>query len=114
MINTRLLYAVFFLIFLCGFQVFCQEHENGFDAQGKRHGLWKKYYSNGHLKYEGRFEHGKEVGVFKHYDASGPKNPVIIKTFLKADSVQVEFYSVEGLLESKGLFIKGIKDGDWT
>ena len=40
---------------------------NGFDADGARHGLWKKYYpGTDQLRYEGRFQHGKEIGECKY------------------------------------------------
>ena len=41
---------------------------NQFDADGKRHGIWKKNFDKTNvLRYEGEFFHGKEIGVFKFY-----------------------------------------------
>ena len=38
---------------------------NQFDESGKRHGVWKKYFEGTkQLRYEGKFDHGKEVGKF--------------------------------------------------
>lgn len=41
---------------------------NQLDPDGKRHGIWKKYYDDTKvLRYEGKFNHGKEIGLFKYY-----------------------------------------------
>ena len=41
---------------------------NQFDANGERHGLWKKNFEGtDQPRYEGTFDHGKEVGIFKFY-----------------------------------------------
>ena len=41
---------------------------NQLDADGKRHGIWKKNFENTKiLRYQGEFFHGKEIGVFTFY-----------------------------------------------
>ena len=41
---------------------------NQVDANGERDGLWQKFYEGtSQLRYEGTFQHGKEVGTFKFY-----------------------------------------------
>ncbi len=54
---------------------------NQFDANNKRHGKWIKKFKNGNIRYQGNFDHGKEIGVFKFYSLASPKQPLIIKTF---------------------------------
>lgn len=61
------------LFLICFFQfviTYGQGDTNQMDEEGKRHGLWRKYYNNNRVRYSGTFEHGKEVGVFKYYSAS--------------------------------------------
>jgi len=92
-----------------------QEKINQFDAQGKRDGVWKKYYKvNNKLRYTGQFNHGKEVGVFKYYDINNDEIPVIIRDFNKNDnSENVSFFSKEGLLQSKGKMMEKLRIGKW-
>ena len=59
--------AIILLLFFISGSVLGQEI-NQFDAQGKRHGKWKKFFKGTKkVRYSGQFEHGKEVGVFKFY-----------------------------------------------
>jgi len=47
--------------------MFAQEF-NQFDANGKRHGKWQKNFDKTEvLRYQGEFNHGKEIGTFKFY-----------------------------------------------
>mgnify|MGYP000285979984 CR=1 FL=1 len=87
---------------------------NQFDANKKRTGVWKKYYPNKRIRYIGQFENGKEVGVFRFYDISDSRIPIIIKTFSRtSDSVSTAFYSLNGYLKSKGFFIGKKRVGSW-
>jgi len=38
---------------------------------GLKHGLWKDFYENGLLKWEGNYSYGKRDGYFKEYDLAG-------------------------------------------
>lgn len=87
---------------------------NQFDKNNQRTGIWRKYYENQKIRYEGEFKNGKEIGVFKFYDASSSQHPIIIKTFTRnTDSVKVEFFSIQGILQSKGFFIEKNRVGKW-
>jgi antitoxin component YwqK of YwqJK toxin-antitoxin module len=44
---------------------------NLFDENGKRHGYWEYYYSNGQLWYKGNFVNGKQHGYWESYYSSG-------------------------------------------
>ena len=47
---------------------YAQEVVNQFDESNSRHGVWKKYFDKTkQLRYEGQFQHGKEVDTFKFY-----------------------------------------------
>jgi antitoxin component YwqK of YwqJK toxin-antitoxin module len=88
---------------------------NQFNADNKRTGVWKKYHSNKRIRYEGRFKDGKEVGVFKFYDITDSKKPTIIKVFSKdSKKIEVQFYSLKGVLQSEGFFIDRKRVGKWN
>ncbi|UZO80473.1 toxin-antitoxin system YwqK family antitoxin [Aquimarina sp. ERC-38] len=95
--------------------VFAQEI-NQFDQEGKRHGIWQKKYENtDQLRYEGTFEHGKEVGEFKFYKPSSGSQPTATKQFVKdSDTVVVQYYTSKGTLISKGQMLNKKRVGDWT
>lgn len=87
---------------------------NKFDNNNKRTGVWKKYYPNKRIRYIGKFKEGKEVGVFKFYDMTTSKNPVIIKTFFEnSDSLLVQFYNLKGKIKTEGFFNKRKRVGNW-
>ncbi|MFD1615084.1 toxin-antitoxin system YwqK family antitoxin [Gelatiniphilus marinus] len=78
---------------------------NQFDANGKRHGIWKKTFEGTNvLRYQGEFYHGKEIGLFKFYK-NIRKKPVLTATkqFNKTDNIAyVTFLSSKGKIISEG------------
>ena len=115
MINIKRLFGLC-LLFLCFFQspVFYGQKVNQFDENKQRTGVWRKYYPNKTLRYEGEFKNGKEVGVFKFYREGYSKFPSIIKKYsTENDTVAVEFYTTKGKLETKGFFIDKTRVGKW-
>ena len=91
-----------------------QEVSNQFDKNGKRHGVWKKYYNNGRVRYTGQFEHGKEKGTFKFYSAASSEFPVVVKEYnTHNNTASVKFYTEKGVIESKGLMIGKNRIGKW-
>lgn len=91
-----------------------QEELNAYDAQDKRHGVWKKYYPNSkQLRYTGEFEHGKEVGTFKFYCQDCGDQPDLVKEFeANSDRAFLSYYS-KGQLISKGEMRGKEKAGTW-
>lgn len=88
---------------------------NRIDADGKRHGIWKKKYRNGNTRYLGKFNHGKEVGVFKYYSLANPKVPVIIKKFNDIDTTAFsQFFSTSEKLLSEGKMQGKMRIGRWV
>ncbi|MFV0564517.1 MAG: toxin-antitoxin system YwqK family antitoxin [Flavobacteriaceae bacterium] len=92
-------------IHLClGFMVFSQT-TNQLDANGKRHGIWKKNFEGTEvLRYEGEFLHGKETGLFKFYKNIKGK-PVLTATKLfspDTDIAEVKFLASNGKTISQG------------
>ena len=41
------------------------------DSEGRSHGLWEGYYSNGTLWWRVHFHHGREQGVSEWYHSDG-------------------------------------------
>ena len=87
---------------------------NRLDANGKRHGIWKKYYANKRIRYQGQFRNGREIGVFKFYDVTHSNFPTAIKEFSKdSKSAYVKFYTLKGKLRSEGRMIGKKREGEW-
>ncbi len=94
--------------------LYAQQGLNQLDSNGKRQGIWKKYYTNNRIRYIGTFEHGKEVGAFKYYSASSSEYPIIVKNFHENDDLaDVQFFTTSGILESEGLMKGKSREGKW-
>ncbi|UMB61512.1 toxin-antitoxin system YwqK family antitoxin [Lutibacter sp. A80] len=110
---------VYYVLITCLFFLFnvstnAQEKINKFDLNGKRDGIWKKYYPNNNIRYQGTFKAGKEIGVFKYYDITGATHPIIIKTFKPNSAIaSVSFYNIKGILESTGTMEGKSRIGTW-
>ena len=103
---------LFSILFLSATTIIAQN--NQFDSNGKRHGLWKKSFKNGRIRYQGKFNHGKEVGTFKFYSAKSSDHPIIIRTFNTNDNTAVtKFYTTDGKLESEGTMQGKKRIGKW-
>ncbi len=112
----KLLYRslLFFLILLVSGTSMAQEKINKLDAQGRRTGVWKKYYDNKNIRYEGQFEAGKEIGVFNYYGELNSKHPNLVKTFSEgSDTAQVNFFYDDGKLQSEGSMKGTNRIGKW-
>lgn len=84
---------------------FSQNSINQFDADGLRHGVWRKnFHKTNQPRYEGTFEHGKEVGVFKFYKIVEGKSVLsATKTFNPDNAIaDVKFFTSSGKLISEG------------
>lgn len=87
---------------------------NQLDVNGKRTGLWRKYYNNGKIRYTGQFLNGKEVGVFKFYSNTSATHPEIVKEFLPSDNkAVVKFYDESQKLKTQGQMIGKKREGKW-
>ncbi|MFH6773043.1 toxin-antitoxin system YwqK family antitoxin [Gaetbulibacter aestuarii] len=96
---------ILWIILLFNFQMGLTQNINQFDANGKRHGVWKKNFENTKVtRYEGKFDHGKEVGEFKFYINVNNK-PVLsaTKVFHPDNNISdVTFYTSKGKVISEG------------
>lgn len=89
---------------------------NQYDGDGNRHGIWKKYHEGTRmLRFEGTFNHGKEVGVFKFYEKGNSRYPIAIQTHSpNHDTVAVEFYDKRRNKTSEGKMLNRQRTGEWT
>jgi antitoxin component YwqK of YwqJK toxin-antitoxin module len=103
MIKQKVYFTFIFTIILT--LAYAQKSVNKFDKDGKRHGLWTKdYHKTDQKRYEGVFEHGKEIDTFKYYSLSSGKSVLsATKVFNATDSIaEVTFYSSKKKVISKG------------
>ena len=103
MIKQSLLFIIFFTITLTS--LVAQNKVNKFDESGKRHGVWQKTYPNtDQLRYQGKFNHGKEIDTFKYYKLKRKKSVLsAIKVFnSKNNKAEVTFMTSDGNIISKG------------
>lgn len=94
---------------------FAQSDTNKLDENGKKHGVWKGYFEESkRLRYEGTFEHGKEIGTFNYYDDTKAVNIIGVRIFnAKDNSAYTTFYDQKKNIVSEGKVIDKLKDGIW-
>lgn len=105
---------IIFLTFLLG-NVNAQEI-NQLDANGKRHGTWKKNFDGTkQIRYQGQFEHGKEVGLFKFFKLIKKKSVLTAtkKFNPNNDIAEVTFLTSKGKVISKGNMNGKLYVGEW-
>ncbi|WP_047547886.1 toxin-antitoxin system YwqK family antitoxin [Psychroserpens sp. Hel_I_66] len=96
---------------------YSQEAINQLDSAGKRHGVWKKYFDKTkQLRYQGQFDHGKEIDTFNFYRLNkGVSVLSATKVFNdNNDKAQVKFLSSTGKLISEGEMDGKNYIGKWT
>lgn len=106
---------IFVLIFLNVFCIQAQNNYNKLDANGNKHGLWKGIYEETkNPKYEGTFNHGKEVGVFTFFDNTRIKNVIATREFSPKDnSAYTIFYDQSKNKVSEGKVVNKLFEGQW-
>ncbi len=111
----RLFFLIFSGIAFGTTTLSAQSDINQMDADGKRHGVWKKMYpGTKQLRYEGTFEHGKEVGTFKFYCEKCKDRPTAIKKFNAKDNIaHVQYFTMKGKLVSEGKMDGKNRIGEW-
>ena len=104
-----------FLFFIILFSYFITNaQKNQFDSNGKRDGIWIKRFKNGNIRYQGKFNHGKEVGLFKYFSLESTKNPIILKKFNPNDDIaSVRFFTTTGRILSRGKMKGKNRIGKW-
>ena len=113
MIKQNIIFIVFLTLSM---GVIAQNDVNQFDENGERHGVWKKNFEGTkQLRYEGQFEHGKEVGLFKYYKMIGPVSKLAATKQFNPDdnSAYVTFMTLGGKKISEGKMVGKNYVGPW-
>jgi antitoxin component YwqK of YwqJK toxin-antitoxin module len=105
----------FLTLLLCCQVVISQTDSNPVDENGKKHGVWKGIYEgSGRPRYEGTFEHGKEVGVFNFFDDTNAKSIIATRTFNPKDNAcYTIFYDQNKNVVSEGKEVNRLREGQW-
>lgn len=108
--------AVLVFLLLVSISLFAQADYNKLDDNGKKHGFWKGIFEDTkNPKYEGTFEHGKEVGIFTFFDNTKTKTVVATREFNPKDnSAHTVFYDKNKNKVSEGKVVNKLYEGQWT
>ena len=107
------LFKIVFLIY--SISLFSQADCNKLDANGKKIGLWKGVFEDTKRpRYEGTFDHDKEVGLFKFFDNTKASNLIATREFNSTDnSAYTIFYDFNKNKISEGKVINKLYEGLW-
>jgi antitoxin component YwqK of YwqJK toxin-antitoxin module len=107
------LFKIVFLIY--SISLFSQADCNKLDANGKKIGLWKGVFEDTKRpRFEGTFDHDKEVGLFKFFDNTKASNLIATREFNSKDnSAYTIFYDFNKNKISEGKVINKLYEGLW-
>lgn len=102
------------VLLLLTYTCFAQEI-NKLDEKGLRNGVWKGIYlESKRPRYEGTFEHGKEIGLFKFFDDTKIGTVIATRDFTSKDnSCYTIFYNQKNNKVSEGNVVNKQFDGEW-
>ncbi|RTY98056.1 hypothetical protein EKL98_15800, partial [Flavobacterium bomense] len=105
----------FGFLFFVNMAMFAQVVYNKLDDKGNKNGPWKGFYfDTKNPKYEGAFEHGKEIGIFTFYDNTKSKRVVATREFNSKDnSAYTIFYDQLKNKVSEGKVVNKLYEGQW-
>ena len=101
------------LLFL--FNLSFSQDINKLDENGKKNGFWKGIYKESKRpRYEGTFNHGKEVGMFKFFDDTKVGTIIATREFNPNDnSCYTIFYNQNKNKVSEGKLLNKQFEGEW-
>lgn len=110
-INFIVLLAVMFF----SQNILAQTEFNKLDVNGKKHGLWKGVFEESKRpRYEGAFDHGKEIGIFSFYDDTKARSIIATREFnAKDNSAYTIFYDQNKNKVSEGKVVNKLFEGQW-
>ena len=105
---------IVFLISLLFSVLHAQTESNKLDAKGLKHGIWKGVYEESKRpRYQGTFEHGKEVGVFQFFDDTQKGDVIATREFNPKDnSAYTIFYDQNKNKVSEGKVVNKLFEGE--
>ncbi|HPW98503.1 MAG TPA: hypothetical protein PK218_08075 [Flavobacterium sp.] len=103
------------LLYILSTSILYSQDINKLDNNGKKNGLWKGVHEESQRpRYEGTFNHGKEVGVFKFFDDTKAGTVIATREFNpKDDSCYTIFYNQKNNKVSEGKVINKQFEGEW-
>ncbi|MEY4432665.1 MAG: hypothetical protein RLZZ44_795 [Bacteroidota bacterium] len=106
------------LVFLISFLfsvAHAQKEYNQLDSNGMKHGLWKGIYEESKRpRYQGIFDHGKEVGLFQFFDDTEKGDIIATREFNSKDhSAYTIFYDQNKNKVSEGKVVNKLFEGEW-
>jgi antitoxin component YwqK of YwqJK toxin-antitoxin module len=105
--------AIVFLLFITHFVN--SQNFNQLDEKGNKHGIWKgNYPESKRPRYEGVFDHGKEIGLFKFFDDTKAGTLIATREFdAKDNSCYTIFYNQKSNKVSEGKVVNKLFEGEW-
>lgn len=115
MIKYKISFFAFLIFALFSQNVISQTDFNKLDAKGKKQGVWKGFYEESKRpRYEGTFEHGKEIGIFNFFDDTKAKSIIATREFnAKDNSAYTIFYDQNKNKVSEGKVVNKVFEGQW-
>lgn len=104
-----------FLISLIFSVLHAQKEYNQLDSKGLKHGVWKGVYEESNRpRYQGTFDHGKEVGLFQFFDDTQKGDVIATREFNPKDnSAYTIFYDQNKNKVSEGKVVNKLFEGEW-
>ena len=109
--------TIFSIALIFAVNLFSQSDYNQFDAEGLRHGNWKKSFEGTkELRYEGQFDHGKEIGLFKFYKLIRKKSQLTATKQFNANNnlAYAKYFAIGGKVISEGNMNAKLHVGKWV
>lgn len=106
---------IFFLFSMLFSVLHAQTETNKLDAKGLKHGLWKGVYEESKRpRYQGAFDHGKEIGLFQFFDDTQKGDVIATREFNPKDnSAYTIFYDQNKNKVSEGKVVNKVFEGLW-
>ena len=106
---------IFLILLLNTIVGFSQTDFNKLDEKGLKHGVWRGFFEESkRLRYQGTFDHGKEIGTFNYFDDTKEASLIGVRVFEPKDnSVYTTFFNQKKNIVSEGKSINKLKEGNW-
>jgi|Laugresbdmm110sd_1035091.scaffolds.fasta_scaffold38222_1 antitoxin component YwqK of YwqJK toxin-antitoxin module len=113
---TKFLFLIVITVFYFSTTLFSQSDFNKLDENGNKNGVWKGIYEESKRpRYEGTFDHGKEIGLFTFFEDTKSRTIIATREFNSKDnSAYTIFYDQNKNKVSEGKVINKLHEGAWT
>ena len=108
-------YSILVFLLFSALILHAQAEFNKLDEKGNKHGLWKGVYEGSKRpRYEGTFNHGKEIGIFNFFDDTKAQSIIATRNFNTNDnSAYTIFYDQKKNKVSEGKVVNKAYEGEW-